>query len=58
MVGLDDQLVAVIGADAHPSTEDHAAVVELARGGADQGLSVLLPAPARLQDVAGDHGAP
>jgi hypothetical protein len=30
-------------------------VIELAGGGADLGLRVYLPAPARLQEVVADH---
>ena len=55
LVGADDELLAVIGANAHPSAEDHAAVVELARGGSDRRPGVLLPAPTRLKDMTGDH---
>jgi hypothetical protein len=55
LVGPDDRLLAVVGPDTHPPTEDNATVMELARGGADLGLRVRLPAPARLQDVVADH---
>jgi hypothetical protein len=51
----NDRLLAVVGPDTHPPTEDNATVMELARGGADLGLRVCLPAPARLQDVVADH---
>jgi hypothetical protein len=56
LVGADDELLTLISPYAHPSAEDHAAVVELARGGSDRGLGMLLPTPARLEDVAADHG--
>jgi hypothetical protein len=55
LVGPDDHLLAFVGPDAHPSPEDHTAVIQLARGGADLRLGVCLPAPAWLQDMTGDH---
>ena len=55
LVGPDDHLLALVGPDAHPSPEDHTAVIQLARGGANLRLGVFLPAPARLQDMASDH---
>ena len=55
LVRPDHHLFAIIGPDAHPSREDHTAVIQLARGGTDLRLGVFLPAPARLQDMAGDH---
>jgi len=55
LVGPDDYLLALVGPDAHSSTEDNAPVIELARGGTGLGLRVGLPAPARLQDMVADH---
>ena len=57
LIGLDDQLLAVVGANTHPPVEDDAAVEELARGGADLRPRVLLPTPARLEDMRGDDRA-
>jgi hypothetical protein len=54
LVGADDELLPLTGANAHPSAEDHPAVVEPARSGSDQRPGVLLPAPTRLKHVAGD----
>src|SRR4029450_11827879 len=55
LVRPDDDLLALVGPDAHSPAEDNAPVVELARGGADLGLCVRLPAPPRLQDMVADH---
>src|SRR5687767_702318 len=55
LVGPDDRLLAFVGPDTHPPMEDNAAVMELARVGADLRPRVCLPAPALLQDVVADH---
>ena len=55
LVGPDDHFLTLVGPDAHPPSEDNASVIELARGGADLGLRVRFPVPARLQDMVADH---
>ena len=56
LVGADDELLAVIGADAHPPAEHDAAVVKPARRGSRGRARVLLPVPPGLQDVAAHNG--
>ena len=57
VIGADHEFPAGIGADAQPSGEDDASVVQLARRRADHRPSVLLPAPAGLQDDTADNCA-